>query len=59
MYVIKSPRLGTPGEPYDYEKAAAAGVNVEALISGGFIEKASTKPAKKNAKVPAEEPAKE
>lgn len=32
-YVITSPRVGPVGDPY----SPAPGVNVEALISGGFI----------------------
>lgn len=45
MYEIVSPRLGTPGDPY----TPAEGVNVEALLAGGFV-KQSTKAAAKHAK---------
>jgi hypothetical protein len=44
MYVIVSPRLGTPGDKYE----PADGVNVQALIDGGFI---STDKPKKSSKV--------
>jgi hypothetical protein len=44
MYVIISPRLGTPGDKYE----PADGVNVQALIDGGFI---STDKPKKSSKV--------
>ena len=40
-YVIVSPRVGTPGAPF----VPPPGVNVDALIDGGFI-KAAPKPAK-------------
>ena len=33
MYKIVSPRVGTPGEEF----VPVAGVNIEALIAGGFI----------------------
>lgn len=45
-YVIVSPRVGTPGEPF----TPAPGTNVEALLSFGFIAEVSTpkpKPAPK------------
>lgn len=50
-YVIKSPRLGNVGDEYDAEAAAATGVNVDALVAGGFIAAvvSAPKPAK-NAK---------
>ena len=44
MYIIVSPRLGTPGDKYE----PAEGVNVQALINGGFI---STDKPKKSSKV--------
>ena len=44
MYTIISPRLGTPGDPYE----PADGVNVEALLDGGLI---STDTPKKQTKV--------
>lgn len=44
MAKIISPRIGTPGDDYDEQAAAAAGVNVQALIDGGFI--ATSKPTK-------------
>lgn len=40
-YVIVSPRVGTPGAAF----VPPPGVNVDALIDGGFI-KAAPKPAK-------------
>ena len=46
MYVILSERLGTVGAKYD----PADGVNVEALIAGGFIGIGSTTKAAKSAK---------
>jgi hypothetical protein len=36
-YVISSPRLGTVGDAYE----PADGVNIEALIEGGFIKSTS------------------
>jgi hypothetical protein len=33
MYKIVSPRVGTPGEEF----IPVAGVNIEALVAGGFI----------------------
>ena len=33
MYKIVSPRVGTPGDEY----TPTAGVNIEALLAGGFI----------------------
>ena len=47
MAKIISPRLGTPGDDFDEAAAEAAGINVEALIEGGFISTSKTrKPAK-------------
>jgi hypothetical protein len=46
-YVIASERLGQIGAEFDADAAAADGVNVEALIAGGFI---STHKAPKGAK---------
>lgn len=46
-YVIMSERLGELGAEFDAEAAAATGVNVDALIDGGFI---STAKAPKSAK---------
>jgi hypothetical protein len=37
-YSIVSPRLGTPGDPFEPDE----GTNVEALLTGGFIRKVST-----------------
>ena len=48
-YKIISPRLGTPGDEYD----AADGINIAALIEGGFVEESTNetpKPAKTNSK---------
>ena len=42
MYKIVSPRVGTPGEQY----IPVEGVNVEALLAGGFIVKSKPKTAK-------------
>ena len=47
MYIIVSPRIGTPGDPYEPQD----GVNVDALIEGGLI---STDKPKKSSKVKAE-----
>jgi hypothetical protein len=44
MYVIVSPRIGTPGEPYE----PADGINVDALVDAGLI---STDKPKKSSKV--------
>ena len=47
MAKIVSPRVGTPGDDFDEDAAAAAGINVDALIEGGFISTTKTrKPAK-------------
>jgi hypothetical protein len=46
MYVIISERIGTVGAKYD----PADGVNIEALIAGGFIGKSSTTKPPKSAK---------
>jgi hypothetical protein len=46
-YVIASQRLGQIGAEFDADAAAADGINVEALVSGGFI---STHKAPKGAK---------
>jgi hypothetical protein len=46
-YIVNSERLGEVGAEFDADAAAATGVNVEALISGGFI---STHKAPKGAK---------
>jgi hypothetical protein len=47
MYVIVSPRLGTPGGKFE----PVEGTNIDALLSGGFI---STDKPKKSSKVKAE-----
>jgi hypothetical protein len=44
MYIIVSPRLGTPGNKFE----PTNGVNVQALIDGGLI---STDKPKKSSKV--------
>jgi hypothetical protein len=52
-YIIISPRVGVPGAEFDAEAAEAAGINIAALIAGGFIEQSTTettKPAKTNSK---------
>ena len=52
-YKIISPRVGTPGEEYDAEGAEANGINIAALVEGGFIEQSTNdtaKPAKTNSK---------
>ena len=40
-YIIVSPRLGTPGDPYE----PAEGTNVDALVEAGFV--SVQKPSKK------------
>jgi hypothetical protein len=47
MAKIISPRVGTPGDDFDETAAAEAGINVQALIDGGFI---STSGSNKSAK---------
>ncbi|HSG60660.1 MAG TPA: hypothetical protein VLA24_04425 [Pseudomonadales bacterium] len=42
MYKIVSPRVGTPGDTY----TPVEGVNVEALLAGGFIVKSKPKTTK-------------
>jgi hypothetical protein len=57
-YTIISPRLGKPGTEYDAEGAAANGINVAALVQGGFLEQSANetaKPAKTNSKNSAKE----
>jgi hypothetical protein len=52
-YKIISPRLGTPGDEYDADGAAANGINVQALVDGGLIQESTNetpKPAKTNSK---------
>ena len=44
MYIIVSPRIGTPGDKFE----PADGINVQALIDGGLI---STDKPKKSSKV--------
>jgi hypothetical protein len=46
-YVIVSPRVGTPGERFQ----PSQGINVEALLAGGFIEEVSTPKPKPTPKV--------
>jgi hypothetical protein len=47
MYTIVSPRVGTPGEEY----TPTDGVNIDALIQGGFIVETSKPKAPKSDKV--------
>lgn len=52
-YKIISPRLGEPGTEYDADGAVANGINVAALVEGGFLEQSTNetaKPAKTNSK---------
>ena len=52
-YTIISPRVGVPGAEFDAEGAAANGINIAALLEGGFIEQSTNetaKPAKTNNK---------
>ena len=49
MYKIVSPRVGVPGTEYVPEE----GVNIEALIAGGFVVDTG---AKKSAKTTTEQP---
>lgn len=47
MLIILSERVGTPGAKFDPTDKRFIGVDVEALINGGFIGEASpTKPRK-------------
>jgi flagellar biosynthesis component FlhA len=46
-YVILSERVGEVGAEFDAEAAAATGVNIDALVEGGFI---STPKSPKSAK---------
>jgi hypothetical protein len=41
-YTIISPRVGIPGDTYE----AVDGVNVDALVAGGFIEQSTVKAPK-------------
>jgi hypothetical protein len=52
-YKIISQRLGEPGTEYDADNATANGINVAALVEGGFLEQSTNetaKPAKTNSK---------
>ena len=52
-YKIISPRVGIPGDEFDVEAAEANGINIAALVEGGFIEQSTNetaKPAKTNNK---------
>jgi hypothetical protein len=42
-YEILKARVGTVGEEYNAEAAAATGVNIDALIAGGFIKLSAPK----------------
>jgi len=44
---IASEALGEIGAPYDVDAARAEGINVEALIDGGFLEAESPTPKPK------------
>jgi hypothetical protein len=47
MYIIISPRIGTPGDVYEPQE----GINLDALIEAGLV---STDKPKKSSKVKAE-----
>ena len=47
MYIIISPRIGTPGDIYEPQE----GINIDALIEAGLV---STDKPKKSSKVKAE-----
>jgi hypothetical protein len=47
MYIIISPRIGTPGDVYEPQE----GINVDALVEAGLV---STDKPKKSSKVKAE-----
>ena len=52
-YIIISPRVGVPGVEFDAAGAEANGINIAALVEGGFIEQSTNetaKPAKTNNK---------
>ena len=51
MYVIISERVGTVGAFYDVESAKAKGVDIDALVAGGFIGEPSPTKAPKPSKV--------
>jgi hypothetical protein len=51
MFVILSERVGTVGAFYDAESAKAKGVDIDALIAGGFIGEPSPTKASKPSKV--------
>ena len=51
MYVILSERVGTVGAFYDVESAKAKGVDIDALVVGGFIGEPSPTKAPKPSKV--------
>jgi hypothetical protein len=57
-YTIISPRVGNPGDEFDAQAAEANGINIVALVEGGFIEQSTNetaKPAKTNNKNSAKE----
>ena len=49
MYTIVSPRVGTPGEPFD-----PAGHDIDYLLAGGFVKKSAPR-ATRSAKTEEEE----
>jgi hypothetical protein len=51
MYVIFSERVGTVGAFYDADSAKAKGVDIAALVAGGFIGEPSPTKAPKPSKV--------
>lgn len=46
-YIIKSRRLGTVGDEFKVRP----GINIEALVAGGFLEEVSTPKPKRTPKV--------
>ena len=49
-YIIQSALVREVGAEYDAETAAAKGINIDALVSGGFIVEQSATKAKKSDK---------
>lgn len=56
MLKISSERLGKLGDYFDQAAAEQEGINVAALIAGGFLALTSTKETKKPAKTDQENP---
>jgi hypothetical protein len=55
MFQITSERLGKIGDFFDHAAAEKNGINIGALIAGGFLAATSTKSSEKPAKTETEQ----